>query len=43
MPEIDQFVPATARTTFGELMEIHDSVSRKLQCHKEHHEHKVAI
>jgi hypothetical protein len=33
---MDQFSPATAPTTFGELMEIHDSVSGKLQCRKEH-------
>jgi len=35
-PEFDQFAHATAPTTFGELMEIHDSVSGKLQCRKEH-------
>jgi hypothetical protein len=34
-PEIDQFAHATALTSFGELMEIHDSVSGKSQCHKE--------
>jgi hypothetical protein len=34
-PECDQFGHATAPTTFGELIEIHDSVSRKLQCGKE--------
>jgi hypothetical protein len=34
--EIDQFAHATAPTTFGELMEIHDGVSGKSQCHKEH-------
>jgi hypothetical protein len=33
-PEIDQFAHATALTTFGELMEINDSVSGKLQCRK---------
>jgi len=42
-PEIHQFAPATVPTTFGELMEIHDSVSRKSQCKRKHHEHKVAI
>jgi len=42
-PEMHQFAPAMAPTTFGELMEIHDSGSQKAQCHKEHHEHKVAI
>jgi hypothetical protein len=41
-PEMDQFAPATVPTTFGELMEIHDSVSGKLQGSKEHHEHEVA-
>jgi hypothetical protein len=34
-PEFDQFVHATAPTIFGELLEIHDSVSGKSQCHKE--------
>jgi len=33
--EIDQFAHATASTTFGELMEIHDSVSGESQCRKE--------
>jgi len=28
---MDQFAPAPAQTTFGELMEIHDIVSAKLQ------------
>jgi hypothetical protein len=42
-PDMDQFAPATALTSFGELMVIHESVSGKSQCHKEHHEHKVAI
>jgi hypothetical protein len=41
-PEMDKFAPATAPTTFGELMEIPDHVSGKSQCHKEHHKHKVA-
>jgi len=36
MVEMDQFAPATAPTTFGELMGIDDSVSGKSQCHKEH-------
>jgi hypothetical protein len=34
-PEFDQFAHATAPTTFGELMEIHDSVSGKSQYRKE--------
>jgi hypothetical protein len=34
-PEIDQFAHATAPTLFGELMEIHDSVSGKSQYRKE--------
>jgi hypothetical protein len=34
-PEFDQFVHATVPTIFGELLEIHDSVSGKSQCHKE--------
>jgi len=36
---MDQFSPATALTIFGELMEIHDSVSGKSQCRKEHPKH----
>jgi hypothetical protein len=36
-PEIDQFAHATAPTTFGELMEIPDSVSGKSKCRKEPH------
>jgi len=36
-PEFDQFAHATAPTTFGELTEIHDSVSGNPgQCCKEH-------
>jgi hypothetical protein len=35
-PEFGQFAHATAPTTFGELMEIYDSVSGKSQCRKEH-------
>jgi len=42
-PEMNQFAHATALTTFGQLMEIYDSVSRKSQCHKELHEQIVAI
>ena len=34
-PEFDQFAHATAPTTFGELLEIHDSVSGKSQFRKE--------
>jgi hypothetical protein len=34
-PEFDQFAHVTAPTTFGELMEIHDSVRGKSQCRKE--------
>jgi hypothetical protein len=32
--EIVMFAPAIAPTTFGELIEIHDSVSGKSQCRK---------
>jgi len=42
-PEIDQFASATVPTSFVELMEMHDSVSGKCQCHKQHHEQNVAI
>jgi hypothetical protein len=31
MPQLDQFSPASALTTFGELMEIFDIVSTKSQ------------
>jgi len=40
---MDQFAPATTPTTFGELMEIRDSVSGESQCHKELHKLKLAI
>jgi len=40
---MDELAPATALTTFGELMEIFDCVNRKLQCHKDLHELKLAI
>jgi hypothetical protein len=43
MLEMDQFASATAPTSFVELMEMYHSVSGKLQCHKQHHEHNVAI
>jgi hypothetical protein len=43
MLEMDQFAFATAPTSFVKLMEMHHSVSGKLQCHKQHHEHNVAI
>jgi hypothetical protein len=43
MPEMDQFAPAAVPTTLGELLEIHESISGKLQCHKEHHKDTVAI
>jgi hypothetical protein len=43
MPEIDQFASATVPTSFVELMEMHDSVSGKLQCRKPHHQQNVAI
>jgi len=33
--EFDQFAHATEPTTFGELLEIHDSLSGKSQCRKE--------
>jgi len=33
---MDQFSPATAPTTFGQPIKIHDSASGKLQCRKEH-------
>jgi len=42
-PQMDQFNPATALTTFGELMEIHDSVNRESQWHNEFHKLKLAI
>jgi hypothetical protein len=41
--QIDQFAPATALTTFGELMAICDSVNRESQYHKELHKVKLAI
>jgi hypothetical protein len=35
-PDMDRFAHASAPTTVGERMEIHDSGSGKLECHKEH-------
>jgi len=40
---MDQFAPATAPTTFGELMEIHDGESGKWQCHVDLHEQKETV
>jgi hypothetical protein len=40
---MDQLAPATALKTFGELMEMHDSVNKASQCHKELHKLKLAI
>jgi hypothetical protein len=42
-PQIDQFAQASVPRTCGELIEILDSFSRKLQYPKEHDEQKVAI
>jgi hypothetical protein len=42
-PQLDQFAPAAAPTTFGELMEILDSVSRQSHCREKCHQQKVAI
>jgi hypothetical protein len=42
-PQMVQFAPATAPTTFGELVAIPDSVSGKSQCHKELAKLKLAI
>jgi hypothetical protein len=35
-PEMNQFAPATAPTTFGELMETYDYVRGTSQCGMEH-------
>jgi hypothetical protein len=39
---MDQFAPAPLPTTYGELIEILDSFSGKLQYRKVHDEQKVA-
>jgi len=40
-PQMEQCVLATAEITFGELMELHDSVSGKSRCRKKHFKQKV--
>jgi len=40
---MDQCAPATAQTTFGKLMQIHDSESGKSQCGMELYKQKEAI
>jgi hypothetical protein len=40
---MDKFALATTPTTLAQLIEIHDSVSRKLQCYNELKKEKVAI
>jgi hypothetical protein len=42
-PQMDQFNPPSAPTTFSELMEIRKSVSGELQCDKQLHKLKLAI
>jgi len=42
-PQMDLFAPATVPTTFGELIDIRDSVSGKSQCRKELHKQEVTM
>jgi hypothetical protein len=39
-PQMEKLAPATALTTFSQLLEIHDSVYKASQCDKELHELK---
>ena len=41
--QLDQCALATAQTTFGERMEMHDSESRESQCCLELHKQKEVI
>jgi hypothetical protein len=41
--QMDSFAPAAASTTFGELIEMRNNVSRELQCQMELHKLKLAI
>jgi hypothetical protein len=43
MPQIDQFDPANASTTFVEVIEIRDSVTGESQCKQQFQKVKLAI